>query len=70
MTKWINPNDKTQSRYLPDIGEPCLFAYDGKVYYGHHTGGSFRTGHGCTVKRFGTWGCYWMPIPNAPKETA
>ena len=68
MTTWINPNDKTQSRYLPDIGEPCLFAHDDSVYYGYHTGGAFRTGHGCTAKLFGTWDCYWMPIPNAPKE--
>lgn len=67
MTAWINPNDKTQAQYLPHIGEPCLFAHDGKVYYGYHTGGSFRTGHGFMEKRFGTWDCFWMPIPGAPE---
>lgn len=24
MTAWINPNDKTQAKYLPHIGEPVL----------------------------------------------
>ncbi len=39
MTTWINPNDKTQAKYLPHIGEPCLFApsgeHAGRVYYGY-----------------------------------
>lgn len=67
MIEWINPNDKTQAQYLPHIGEPCLFAYEGKVYYGIHTGGSFRTGKGVTSKSFGTWDCRWIPIPEAPE---
>lgn len=67
MTEWINPNDKTQAQYLPHIGEPCLFAHDGKVYYGIHTGGSFRAGSGATSRHFGTWDCQWMPIPEAPE---
>ena len=61
--KWIDPNDKTQSRYLPHIGEPVLFCHQGKTYYGLHTGGSFKTGHGVTAKLFGTWDCFWMPLP-------
>ena len=67
MSAWIDPNDKTQAQYLPHIGEPCLFAHNGKVYYGHHTGGSFRTGRGFTEKTFGTWDCSWMPLPAAPE---
>jgi hypothetical protein len=71
MTEWINPNDKTQAQYLPHIGEPCLFApsgeHAGRVYYGHHTGGSFRTGQGVTARSFCTWKCHWMPIPQAPE---
>lgn len=65
--EWINPNDKTQAQYLPHIGEPCLFAHGGRVYYGHHTGGSFRSGHGFAAKSFSTWDCFWMPMPEAPK---
>ena len=61
--KWIDPNDKTQSRYLPHIGEPVLFCHQGKTYYGLHTGGSFKTGHGVTAKLFPTWDCMWMPLP-------
>lgn len=67
MTEWINPNGKSQARYLPRIGEPCLFTHEGKVYYGEHTGGCFRTGQGDTAKLFGTWACMWMPIPEAPE---
>ena len=67
MTAWINPNDKTQAKYLPNIGEPVLFAHAGKVYYGHHTGGSFRTGKGFAAKSFVTWDCQWTPIPDAPE---
>ena len=67
MSGWINPNDKTQAKYLPRIGESVLFAHDGKVYYGHYTWGCFRTGGGVTAKTFGTWDCHWMPIPEAPE---
>ena len=62
-TAWIDPNDKTQSSYLPHIGEPVLFCHQGKTYYGLHTGGSFKTGHGVTAKLFPTWDCMWMPLP-------
>ena len=62
---WINPNDKTQRRFLPDIGDKVLFCNGGRVYYGHHTGGGFRTGQGVATKYFGTWDCHWMPIPPA-----
>ena len=61
--QWIDPNDKTQPRYLPHIGEPVLFCHQGKTYYGLHTGGSFKAGHGVTAKLFGTWDCMWMPLP-------
>ena len=64
--KWIDPNDKTQEKFLPWIGEKCLFAHDGKVFYGHHTGGSFVTGYGVTRRYFDTWRCVWMQIPEAP----
>ena len=64
--RWIDPNDKTQKQYLPNIGEKCLFAHAGKTYYGHHTGGSFQSGAGVTAKHFGTWDCVWMPLPEAP----
>jgi hypothetical protein len=64
--KWINPNDKTQERYLPEIGSPVLFAHGNSVYYGFHTGGSFRTGIGVTARDFVTWNCRWMQIPEAP----
>ena len=47
--QWIDPNDKTQPRYLPHIGEPVLFCHQGKTYYGLHTGGSFKAGHGVTA---------------------
>ena len=63
---WINPNNKTQARYLPNIGEKVIFAHGDKTYYGHHTGGSFKTGAGVTAKHFDTWVCVWMPIPQAP----
>jgi hypothetical protein len=64
--KWINPNDKTQEKFLPFIGEKCLFAFEGAVYYGHHTGGSFTTGQGVTRRFFPTWDCFWVPLPSAP----
>jgi len=62
---WINPNDKTQRRFLPDIGDKVLFCIGERVYYGHHTGGGFRTGQGVATKYFSTWDCHWMPIPPA-----
>jgi hypothetical protein len=62
---WINPNDKIQRKFLPDIGDKVFFCNGGRVYYGHHTGGGFRTGQGAATKYFGTWDCYWMPIPPA-----
>jgi hypothetical protein len=62
---WINPSDKTQRKFLPDIGDKVLFCNGNRVYYGHHTGGGFRTGQGAATKYFGTWDCYWMPIPLA-----
>jgi hypothetical protein len=62
---WMNPNDKTQRKFLPDIGDKVLFCNGGRVYYGHHTGGGFRTGQGVATKYFGTWDCHWMPIPPA-----
>ena len=66
--QWIDPNDKTQPRYLPHIGEPVLFCHQGKTYYGLHTGGSFKAGHGVTAKLFGTWDCMGMPLPE-PADT-
>lgn len=66
--QWIDPNDKTQPRYLPHIGEPVLFCHQGKTYYGLHTGGSFKAGHGVTAKLFRTWDCMWMPLPE-PADT-
>lgn len=68
--QWIDPNDKTQKKYLPHIGEKCIFAHGGKTYYGHHTGGSFQCGVGVTAKHFGTWDCVWMPMPEAPNAKA
>jgi len=68
--RWIDPNDKTQSMYLPQIGEKVLFCGGGKIYYGHHTGGSFTTGHGVTQKWFNTWKCHWMPLQALPDITA
>jgi hypothetical protein len=62
---WINPNDKNQHKFLPEIGDKVLFCNSGRVYYGHHTGGGFRTGQGVATKYFGTWDCHWMPIPSA-----
>lgn len=64
--RWINPNNKAQEKYLPNIGEKCLFAHHGKVYFGHHTGGSFKSGVGVTAKYFATWDCVWMSLPEAP----
>lgn len=65
--EWIDPNDKSQKKYLPWIGEPCLFAHDGVVYCGEHTGGSFITGRGVMRRDFDTWECVWMPLPDPPK---
>jgi hypothetical protein len=61
---WINPNDKTQGRYLPDIGEPVLFCHDGKTYYGKHTGGCFKASTP-PFRIFDTWECRWMYPPRA-----
>ncbi|QEL64737.1 hypothetical protein OTERR_12610 [Oryzomicrobium terrae] len=61
---WINPNNKTQARYLPNIGEPVLFCHAGKVYLGKHTGGGFKA----MTPPFGsfvTWDCVWMYLPDA-----
>lgn len=60
---WIDPNNKAQERYLPDIGDKCFFIHNGIRYYGFHTGGSFQSGHGATARHFDTWDCAWMPIP-------
>lgn len=65
MKDWIDPNDKTQDRFLPDIGEPVLFCHEGKTYYGKHGGGSFMCGSGIKKKHFNTWECHWMPVPAA-----
>jgi len=65
---WINPNDKSQKQFLPHIGEPVLFCNDGVTYYGIHTGGSFKTGHGVTARTFGTWDCLWMYLPAAAQK--
>lgn len=62
---WIDPNDKTQKQYLPNIGEPVLFCHRGVTYYGKHTGGSFQSGMGFAAKNFNTWQCRWMYPPAA-----
>jgi hypothetical protein len=62
---WIDTNDKTQERFLPNIGEPVLFCHGGKTYLGKHTGGSFQSGNGVTKRYHNTWECHWMPIPAA-----
>ncbi len=67
---WINPNDKTQAKFLPNIGESILFCHGGKVYYGKHTGGAFQCGHGVTSRYFNTWSCHWMYLPAACNEVA
>lgn len=67
-TGWIDPNDKTQKRFLPHIGEPVLFCCDGVTYYGVHTGGSFKTGQGITARNFNTWECRWMYPPAAAQK--
>lgn len=66
MSKWIDPNDKTQEQFLPWIGEKVLFCHGGVTNYGHHTGGSFVTGQGVCRKSFGTWDCLWMYPPASP----
>jgi hypothetical protein len=63
---WNDPNDKTQAKYLPWIGEKCLFTFGGKVFYGHHTGGSFQSFS--PPKLFPTWECLWQELPTAPIE--
>jgi len=68
VSDWIDPNDKTQKRWLPHIGEPVLFCHGGKTYLGKHTGGSFKTGHGVCARHFDTWECHWM-YPPAAKTT-
>lgn len=65
LTEWIDTNDKTQERFLPNIGEPILFCHDGKTYYGRHNGGSFQYGYGVTKRYFNTWECHWMYFPAA-----
>ena len=57
---WIDPNDKNQAQYLPHIGEKVLFCYSGVTFWGIHTGGSFKSGHGVCSKYFPTWDCFWM----------
>lgn len=56
---WINPCDKSQERYLPDIGEAVLFKHEGRVYTGKHTGGSFKSDFPLG-KHFDTWDCVWV----------
>ena len=65
---WINPCDKSQERYLPDIGEAVLFKHEGRVYAGKHTGGSFKSDFPLG-KRFGTWDCVWA-YPSALDSAA
>lgn len=62
---WINPNDKSQAQYLPHIGEKVLFCHGGETYFGTHTGGSFKYGHGVCAMYFPTWDCFWMYPPKA-----
>jgi hypothetical protein len=62
---WIDPNEKSQAKFLPNIGEPVLFCHNGKTYYGRHTGGSFQYGAGVTKRDFNTWECRWMYLPAA-----
>lgn len=61
---WINPNDKTQKQFLPHIGESVWFCFAGKIYYGEHTGGSFKSGG----KHFNTWACRWQYPPTADDQ--
>lgn len=69
-SKWIDPNDKTQNKFLPWIGESVLFCHDGLTYYGQHTGGSFQTRQGVTARHFNTWECRWMYPPVAAEAEA
>ena len=62
---WIDPNNKTQAKFMPNIGEPVLFCHGGKTYCGRHTGGSFQYGAGVTKRDFNTWECLWMYLPAA-----
>lgn len=56
---WIDPNDKTQTQFLPHIGEQVLFKIGGRVYTGKHTGGSFKADYPLG-RLFNTWRCLWM----------
>lgn len=62
--KWIDPNDKTQTRFLPDIGQAILFSHMGKTYIGKHTGGCFKATMP-PFQIFSTWDCHWMLLPTA-----
>jgi len=59
---WIDPNDKTQEKFLPNIGEPVIFCCRGETYIGWHTGGGFQDAFN-SENYFNTWSCRWMPIP-------
>jgi len=58
---WIDPNDKTQEKFLPNIGEPVVFCCRGETYIGTHTGGGFQDAFD-EENYFNTWSCRWMPI--------
>jgi len=58
---WIDPNDKTQAKFLPNIGEPVVFCCRGETYIGTHTGGGFQDVFD-EENYFNTWSCRWMPI--------
>lgn len=62
LTDWIDPNDKAQERFLPNIGEPVIFCCRGETYIGTHTGGGFQDAFD-EENYFNTWSCRWMPIP-------
>jgi len=69
IAPWINPNDKEQKQYLPHIGERVLFRYYGAVYFGAHTGGSFKSYSVPHLGRhFDTWECLWMYPPAIAKD--
>jgi hypothetical protein len=75
QSAWVNPCDKSQERYLPDIGEAVLFKHEGRVYTGRHTGGSFKADFPLG-KHFDTWNCLWTypsvldSMPAAPQPEA
>lgn len=62
LTDWIDPNDKAQERFLPNIGETVIFCCRGETYIGTHTGGGFQDAFD-EENYFNTWSCRWMPIP-------